>query len=103
MAINELTIIGESINDSVPATRQMFDDGDVEIAAQAQDGVPGNAGENGVAEWRRIDLAVTHDKNIFARAFTDVAGGIESNSLVVAVDVGFHPDELRVEIVSSGF
>ena len=44
-----------------------------------------------------------HHKNVFARAFADVATHVERNALDVAVHDGFHLDELRVHVVGARF
>ena len=47
-------------------------------------------------------VAAAHDEEVLARAFGEIAVHIERDALVVAVDVGFHADELRVHVVCAG-
>src|ERR1700722_41111 len=44
-----------------------------------------------------------HDKDVLAGAFADKSVHVERNAFDVAVDDGFHFDELRVHVVSASF
>src|SRR5882762_9103131 len=76
---------------------------DLQIFGDFHDGVAGDAGQNAGGQWRRIQGAVVHKENIHAGAFADVAVGVESDAFRVAVEAGFHADELRVHVVGGGF
>src|ERR1035437_4199774 len=67
------------------------------IAQMAGDGdgaVPGDAGESRVAKLGGVNYAVAHHKDVFAGALADEAVDVEGNAFDVAVDVGFHADQL---------
>src|SRR5208282_3062202 len=74
---------------------------DAEVARDLQHRVARDARKHGVAERSRVQHAVADDEQILARAFADVAVHIERDAFGVAVDDGFHLDELRVHVVGA--
>src|ERR1017187_3343364 len=74
---------------------------DSQIARQRDDAVAGDAREHRSAQRRSEDLTVAHDEDVLARSLADVAGRVERDALAVAVDQGFHLDELRVHVVGA--
>src|SRR5882724_3749897 len=76
---------------------------DLQIFGDFHDGVAGDAGQNAGGQWRRVQRAVVHEENIHAGAFADVAVRVEGDAFGVAVEAGFHANELRVHVVGGGF
>ena len=64
------------------------------MAGDGEDAVAGDAGEGGVGQGRSVEDAVADDEDVFAGALADQAADVQGNALVVAVDFGFHADEL---------
>src|SRR6266581_2526335 len=85
------------------ARNDRFLDGNVEVLGKLDDGVAGDARQNAGGEWRSVKYAVVRKENVHARAFTDVAAGIERDAFGVAVERGFHSNELRIHVVGGGF
>src|SRR5258708_23346150 len=77
----------------------LLHDLDAEVARDLQHRVPCDAWEHGVAEWSSMQDAIADDEQILARAFADVAVHIERDAFGVAIDDGFHLDELRVPVI----
>ena len=55
-----------------------------------------------VGQRRRVDHSVADHKNILARPLADQPIDVEPDALLVAVDLGFHADQLRVHVVGAG-
>ena len=68
-----------------------------------QNGIACNTRQHGVSERRGKQGLVADNEQIFAGTFTDVAIHIQGDAFGVAVDDGFHLDELRIHIVRAGF
>src|SRR6185437_10590375 len=58
--------------------------------------------QRGISERRRVNRAVHHHENIFARPFADITVYIERDAFGVAIRSSFHADEPRVHIVRRG-
>src|ERR1700676_5401964 len=71
----------------------------VQIFGQRDDGVTCDAGQNAGGERRRVQRAVVNEKYVHAGALADMAARIQGDALGVAVERGFHADELRVHVV----
>ena len=80
----------------------MFLDGNAQVFRQLRDRVPCDAWQNAGGERRCIEHAIVHEKNVHARAFTDVALRIQSDAFGVAVEARFHANELRVHVIRRG-
>src|SRR6266404_4788781 len=80
-----------------------FLDGDLQVFGDFDHCIAGDAGQDAGGERRSVERAVVHEEHVHARAFADVAFGIERDALGVAVEAGFHADELRVHVVGGGF
>ena len=74
-------------------------DRNAQVAGDLQHRLAGDAGQHGIAQRRRIQHAIAYHENILSRAFADVSVSIERDAFDVAVDDGFHLDELRVHVV----
>ena len=59
-------------------------------------------GSTELPERRGLQHAVANHKKIFAGAFADVAVHVERDAFGVAVEDGFHLDELRVHVIRAG-
>ncbi len=81
----------------------LLDDGDAHVAGQREDGVAGDAVEDGVGERRGVESAAADDEEVFAGALGEIAVDIECDAFNVAVDFGFHADELGVHVVGASF
>src|ERR1700751_1659662 len=79
----------------------LLEDRDFEIAGDLQDGLAGDTGEHGVAKRRGLQHAVAHKEDVLTGAFAYVAVGVEGNAFGVAVDDGFHLDELRIHVIGA--
>src|SRR5271166_1268862 len=77
----------------------LLDDFDAEIEGDLHHRIARDAGKNGVAERRRLQHAVADDEYVFARPLADVAVYVERDAFGVAVDNGFHFNELRVHVI----
>ena len=75
----------------------------LQIFGEGHDGVAGDAGQNAGGERRSVECAVVHEEHVHAGTFADVAVGIERDAFGVAVEGGFHANELRVHVVRGGF
>src|SRR5271165_2146292 len=84
------------------ARQRLLDHRHAEVASQREHAVARNAGEHGVGKRGGVDNAVAHDEEVLAGAFGEVSVDVEGDAFSVAVDVRFHADELRVEVVSAG-
>src|SRR5216684_4013864 len=80
-----------------------FLEGDLQVFGDFDDRVAGDAGQDAGGERRSVERAVVHEEHVHARAFADVSFGIERDALGVAVEAGFHADELRVHVIGGGF
>ena len=54
------------------------------------------------ASGRGVEDAAADEEEVLAGAFGEIAVGVERDALGVAVDLGFHADELRVHVVGAG-
>src|SRR5664279_4981873 len=70
-------------------------DREAEMPGDGEHAVAGNAGEGRVCQRRGVEHAVAHHEDVLPRAFAHQPVDVKSNALRVAVDVGFHADELR--------
>ena len=52
-------------------------------------------------EWCAEDVTA-NDEEVFARALGEIAVYIQRDAFGVAVDLGFHADQLRVHVVGAG-
>src|SRR5260221_3240608 len=77
--------------------------GNLQVFGDFHHGVASDAGQDAGGERRSVKRAVVHEENVHARAFADVAIGIEGDAFGVTVEAGFHADELRVHVVGGGF
>src|ERR1700691_5017254 len=77
----------------------LLDDFDAEIEGDLHYRITRDAGQNGVAEWRRLQNAITHHEYVLARTLADVAVYVERNAFGVAVHDGFHFNELTVHVI----
>src|SRR4029077_12174482 len=75
----------------------------LQVFGDFDDGVAGDAGQDAGGQRRRVQRAVVHEENVHTGTFADVALGIEGDAFGVAVEAGFHADELRVHVVGGGF
>src|SRR5260370_19255381 len=80
-----------------------FLDGDLQVFGDFDHGIAGDAGQDAGGERRSVERAVVHEEHVHAGAFADVSFGIERDAFGVAVEAGFHADELRVHLVGGGF
>src|SRR6267154_2599472 len=76
---------------------------DLQVFRDFHDGVAGDAGQNTGGQRRSVQRAVVHEEDIHAGAFADVTVGVQGDAFGVAVEAGFHANELRVHVVGSGF
>src|SRR5579885_2618817 len=76
---------------------------DAEVLRHLHNGVARDARENACGERRGVEHAIVREKDVHARAFTDVAVGIERDAFRVAVELRFHANELGVHIVRGRF
>ena len=83
------------------AGEQLFFHGVAEIAGDLDDGVAGDAVEDG-GQRRGLDHAVADDEEVFAGRFADVAVGVEHQGFVITVLFDFHLGEHGVHIVAGG-
>jgi hypothetical protein len=72
------------------------------VAGDGEDRVAGDAAERGVGERRGVEDAVADEEEVLAGALGEVAVDVEAMPFGVAVDLGFHADELRVHVVGAG-
>ena len=70
--------------------------------ASDEDGVARDAVEHGVGQRRGVERAAANEEQVFAGALGEVAVDVERDAFGVAVDLGFHADELRVHVVGAG-
>ncbi len=63
----------------------LFADWDAQIFAQGENRVARDAWKDARGQRRCRDDAILHQKDIFARAFAHVAGGVERDALGVAI------------------
>src|SRR5437868_5222748 len=75
---------------------------DLQVFGDFHDRVAGDAGQNAGGEWGSVQSAVVDQENIHAGAFADVAVGVKGNAFGVAVEAGFHADQLRIHVVGGG-
>src|SRR6267142_182080 len=80
-----------------------FLDGNAEIFRHFHDGVASDAGKNAGSKRRSEKSAVVYQEDVHAGAFTDVAARIERNAFRIAIEAGFHANELRVHVIRGGF
>jgi hypothetical protein len=80
----------------------LLDDGDAHVAGEDEDGIAGDAVQDGVGERRSVEGAAADDEEVFAGALGEVAVDVEGDAFVVAVGGGFHADELGVHVVGAG-
>ena len=66
---------------------------DTQIFCQLDDGVAGDARQRGRSEWRRKQNAVFHFKQVFTRAFGDVAIHIQRDTFLITVAARFAADQ----------
>src|SRR5215471_13605712 len=85
------------------ARNALFDNGNVQILGDGQDGVAGDAGQNGIPQRRSLQDAVAHNEYVFTGPLADVTVRIQSDSLSIAIHDSFHFDQLGVHIVGAGF
>jgi len=85
------------------ARDHLLDDFYAQILRDLDHRSAGDSRQHGVAGRRRPQPALAHEKEILARTFTDVAGGVEGDAFGIAVDQGFHLDQLRVHVIGAGF
>src|SRR5712671_4678476 len=76
------------------ARDNLFLDRDLQIFGDFHDRVAGDAGQNAGGQRRSVQGSVVHEEDIHAGAFADVAVGVEGDTFSVAVEAGFHADEL---------
>ena len=69
---------------------------------EREDRAAGDAVEHGVRQRRGVEDAAADEEEVFAGALGEVAVDVERDALGVAVDLGFHADELRVHVVGAG-
>src|SRR5207302_2894385 len=81
----------------------LFLDGNLQVFGNFHDGVTRDAGQDAGGERRSVERAVVNEENVHAGSFADVAVGIERDAFRIAVEAGFHADELRVHVVRGGF
>src|SRR5581483_3142827 len=81
----------------------LFDHRNSEVARNGQDGIASNARQDGVPEGSRLNHAVADHEHILARTFADVSIHVERNAFDVAIDNGFHLDQLRVHVIGARF
>ena len=84
------------------AGQGLFDDGDAELFGEGEDGAAGDAVEDGVGEGRGVEDAAADEEEVLAGALGEVAVDVEGDAFGVAVDLGFHADELGVHVVGAG-
>src|SRR5580658_4509705 len=84
------------------ARESLLSDSQAEMASYGEDAVSGDAGKSGVGQRRGIDDAIADHKNIFPGAFADQSVDVERDALLVAIDVGFHADELGIHVIGAG-
>src|SRR5271163_3926751 len=80
-----------------------FFHGDVQVMGELDDSVAGDAGEDAGGQRGSEERAVVDEEHVHAGAFADVAVGIEGDAFGVAVEGGFHADELGIHVVGGGF
>src|SRR5262249_30100555 len=74
-----------------------------EIKRHIKDRIASDSRQYRVSERRSLQHAVANDKYVLARAFADVAIDIKRNAFDVAIEDGFHLNQLRVHVVGAGF
>ena len=72
-----------------------------QIMSDGPDSVAGDAAEDGGGQWRRIHHASHDHEQVLARAFGHIAVNIQADSLVIAQIMGFHGDELAVDVLAA--
>ena len=84
------------------ARQGLFGDREAEMAGDGQHRVAGDAGERGVGQRRGVENSVAHHEDVLARALAYQAVHVQTDALGIAVDLGFHVDQLRVHVVGAG-
>jgi Zn-dependent protease with chaperone function len=83
------------------ARNALLNHGVSEALGDPGDTVTGDAGQDAGGDRRGVDDTVANHEDILTRAFADVAVDVEGDAFGVAVDLGFHVDQLRVIVVAS--
>src|SRR5437879_5307145 len=68
------------------ARNHLFLTGNMQIFSDLHDGVAGDARKNAGGQRRSEECAIVNEENVHARAFANVAIGVESNAFGVAVE-----------------
>src|SRR2546425_5571871 len=76
--------------------------GNVQILGEFHDRVASDTRKNAGGEGRCVEHAVVHKEHVHPGAFADVALGIEGDAFGVAVEGGFHSNELRIHVIRGG-
>src|SRR5271157_3094305 len=85
------------------ARNNLLDDWNAEFVRDVQHRVASDAGQNAVAQRRRVDAVLMHDEDVLAGSLADVAVDVQRDALGIAVHDGFHLDQLRIHVVGAGF
>src|SRR5579859_5405792 len=76
---------------------------DFQVFGDFHDRVAGDAGQDAGGQGRSVKRAVVDQGHVHAGTLADMAIGVERDAFGVAVEAGFHADELRIHVIGGGF